>query len=63
MPRRQRFKPSRKPKPAIDTSESEIIQPTSAKPTTETESHEMIGSQRTSSSRTKPIATPDYGRR
>jgi hypothetical protein len=28
MPRRQRFKPSRKPKPAIEPSESEIIQPT-----------------------------------
>jgi hypothetical protein len=25
MPRRQRFKPSRKPKPAIEPSESEII--------------------------------------
>ena len=28
MPRRQRFKPSRKPKPAIEPSESEMIQPT-----------------------------------
>ena len=28
MPRRQRFKPSRKPKPAIEPSESEVIQPT-----------------------------------
>ena len=28
MPRRQRFKPSRKPKPAIEPSESEIIMPT-----------------------------------
>ena len=28
MPRRQRFKPSRKPKPAIEPSESEMILPT-----------------------------------
>ena len=28
MPRRQRFKPSRKPKPAIEPSESEVIHPT-----------------------------------
>ena len=28
MPRRQRFKPSRKPKPAIEQSEVEVIQPT-----------------------------------
>lgn len=28
MPRRQRFKPSRKPKPPIEPMESEIIQPT-----------------------------------
>lgn len=33
MPRRQRFKPSRKPKPAIDPSELDvIIQPTVSKP-------------------------------
>jgi hypothetical protein len=31
MPRRQRFKPSRKPKPAIEPSEPEVI-PTSAQP-------------------------------
>lgn len=30
MPRRQRFKPSRKPKPAIEPSESEVIMPTKA---------------------------------
>lgn len=30
MPRRQRFKPSRKPKPAIEQSEVEVIQPTKA---------------------------------
>jgi hypothetical protein len=28
MPRRQRFKPSRKPRPAIESNESEAIQPT-----------------------------------
>ena len=27
MPRRQRFKPSRKPKPAIEPTDSEVIQP------------------------------------
>jgi len=31
MPRRQRFKPSRKPKPAIEPTESDVmIQPTKA---------------------------------
>jgi len=33
MPRRQRFKPSRKPKPAIELNESEIVQ--SNQPTNE----------------------------
>jgi hypothetical protein len=31
MPRRQRFKPSRKPKPAIEPSENEIVQPSRAR--------------------------------
>jgi hypothetical protein len=46
MPRRQRFKPSRKPKPAIEMSENEIIQPSEGKPTIDQESREMNVGQR-----------------
>jgi hypothetical protein len=42
MPRRQRFKPSRKPKPAIEPSEQELV----AQPTLDQESQEMTGGQR-----------------
>lgn len=37
MPRRQRFKPSRKPKPAIEPSENDIVLPTAAKASSEPE--------------------------
>lgn len=44
MPRRQRFKPSRKPKPAIDPSDQDVIIPAS-KPTSEQEAREMTAGQ------------------
>lgn len=44
MPRRQRFKPSRKPKPAIEPSENEIIP--QSKPTVDRESHAQSVGQR-----------------
>jgi len=43
MPRRQRFKPSRKPKPAIELNEAEIVhsnQPTNEPPPTNQEQRE-----------------------
>lgn len=51
MPRRQRFKPSRKPKPAIEPSENDIVQPTSAKPSIEPETHDVSVGQRDDSLR------------
>ncbi|HLL24184.1 MAG TPA: hypothetical protein VK427_18760 [Kofleriaceae bacterium] len=48
MPRRQRFKPSRKPKPAIDPSDADVvIQPTAAKPTIDQSNHDANIGQRT----------------
>lgn len=49
MPRRQRFKPSRKPKPAIEASEQDVVQ--SSKPTVDEESRAMNVSQRDDSRR------------
>lgn len=48
MPRRQRFKPSRKPKPAIEPSENEIIP--QSKPTVDRETHAHNVGQRADSS-------------
>ncbi len=44
MPRRQRFKPSRKPKPAIEPSDQEID--TNGKPAIGPETHDMNAGQR-----------------
>jgi hypothetical protein len=45
MPRRQRFKPSRKPKPAIEPSENDIVQPSTSKPTIDQETHDAVSQQ------------------
>lgn len=49
MPRRQRFKPSRKPKPAIEPSDDVVIQPSSGKPTIDSDSRDANVGQRADS--------------
>lgn len=48
MPRRQRFKPSRKPKPAIEPSDPDIIPASTGngKPTIDQETRDMNAGQR-----------------